>query len=130
MTPNPRPTPTRRHAQPTTTDGARLRTRLRIALASVAVGFLLANITAYLIGRDATAKAARRTDSRVTALEQQVRQELNTRRAARDADQHARDAITAQFRRDACVLADRTRPRDTAVQQFRERYGCTTTPTR
>ncbi|HEX8628758.1 MAG TPA: hypothetical protein VF755_11365, partial [Catenuloplanes sp.] len=45
--------------------GDQLITRLRIALVSVAVALILANVTSYTIGRNATDAAARRTDTRV-----------------------------------------------------------------
>lgn len=110
--------------------GKRNRTRLQILMVCVALAFILANVTSYLIGHNATTAAARRTDARVSALEQQVRQELDARRAARDAEHARRDATTVKFRGDACILANRIHPRDQAVQEFRRRWGCTTTPTR
>lgn len=98
--------------------GTHLIRRFRIMLVFIAVTLVLTNVTAYLVGLSFAADSDRRTVRRVAALEKALGEDLNQRRARRDAE-------FTQLRRDACVLADRIGPQDAEVQEMRRRYGCT-----
>jgi hypothetical protein len=68
--------------------------------------------------------AAAQANDRISALESDLAQ----RRANRASMDAAQASAAAQFRTDMCVLADRTVPRDQAVEEIRRRYGCIGTP--
>lgn len=102
-----------------------LKVRVRVVLLALLAAFFLTNLTSYLIGQAVRAEADRDTRSEVANLRRQFNDDLDERRRQRDAEVARQDTELRQLRQDACTLADRIVPRDRAVQQLRQRYGCT-----
>jgi hypothetical protein len=96
----------------------------RTALLTVLFAFgviLLAGVIAYTSAVIAVDRAGQHTDERIGVLERDLQQ----RREAAAAQNAARDAQLAEFRRLLCLFADHAQPRDAAVESVRAQYGCT-----
>ncbi|WP_344613368.1 hypothetical protein [Dactylosporangium salmoneum] len=96
----------------------------QIAVIYALLPLLCAGIGAWIATQVAYTRAERHTDARIETLERDLAQ----RRAARAAQDAARDEQTRELLKLVCDLLDHATPRDETIEADRALYGCAGNP--